>query len=94
LATLPPAAHFLRVEISRKLPPAPVSVKEVPCFRLTKRRAASAYVMRGLDPRIHDEIRRALKVIMDCRVKPGNDEVGDIASCKRDGRDKPGHDDL
>ena len=37
--------------------------------------------MRGLDPRIHDELpRRALpKVlhswidIMDCRVKPGND---------------------
>ena len=58
----------------------PVSVKEAPCFRLTKRRAAFAYVMRGLDPRIHDEIQRVLKVIMDCRVKPGNDEVGDPAS--------------
>jgi hypothetical protein len=36
--------------------------------------------MRGLDPRIHDAaphciIERifALRVIMDCRVKPGND---------------------
>jgi len=36
--------------------------------------------MRGLDPRIHDEVkrtkilRRALSLrIMDCRVKPGND---------------------
>jgi hypothetical protein len=24
--------------------------------------------MRGLDPRIHDEIQRVLKVFMDCRV--------------------------
>jgi hypothetical protein len=37
--------------------------------------------MRGLEPRIHDAIRRAetlrvppLRFIMDCRVKPGNDE--------------------
>jgi hypothetical protein len=36
--------------------------------------------MRGLDPRIHDEAQRKQpyglcepKVIMDCRVKPGND---------------------
>jgi hypothetical protein len=35
--------------------------------------------MRGLDPRIHDEMRHAqtvlislLRFIMDCRVKPGN----------------------
>jgi hypothetical protein len=27
--------------------------------------------MRGLDPRIHQEKRRLMK--MDCRVKPGND---------------------
>jgi hypothetical protein len=37
-------------------------------------------VMRGLDPRIHDEFRAknscrrySRRVIMDCRVKPGND---------------------
>jgi len=36
--------------------------------------------MRGLDPRIHDEVQRAKSVLlylrnglMDCRVKPGND---------------------
>jgi len=37
--------------------------------------------MRGLDPRIHDEaphgkhynFHHVLKLIMDCRVKPGND---------------------
>jgi hypothetical protein len=36
--------------------------------------------MRGLDPRIHDEVHPAnqygcavLSRIMDCRVKPGND---------------------
>jgi len=36
--------------------------------------------MRGLDPRIHDEEQRGKlyrlrlsRVIMDCRVKPGND---------------------
>jgi hypothetical protein len=42
-------------------------------------------VMRGLDPRIHDELQRAISFrlssrhcLMDCRVKPGNDngEVG------------------
>jgi|KBSMisStandDraft_5_1062788.scaffolds.fasta_scaffold114571_2 hypothetical protein len=37
-------------------------------------------VMRGLDPRIHDEVQHGtpyvcvlLKCLMDCRVKPGND---------------------
>jgi hypothetical protein len=30
-----------------------------------------AFVMRGLDPRIHQE---NVFVAMDCRVKPGNDE--------------------
>jgi hypothetical protein len=37
-------------------------------------------VMRGLDPRIHDEAQRRKsyglrkrRFIMDCRVKPGND---------------------
>jgi hypothetical protein len=37
--------------------------------------------MRGLDPRIHDDVQQvmpdvrvpSLKRIMDCRVKPGND---------------------
>jgi hypothetical protein len=38
-------------------------------------------VMRGLDPRIHDEAQQAeqyrrywWRSLMDCRVKPGNDE--------------------
>jgi hypothetical protein len=37
--------------------------------------------MRGLDPRIHDELQRSLTLqqlcsrdrLMECRVKPGND---------------------
>jgi hypothetical protein len=28
--------------------------------------------MRGLDPRIHQDIRESFSM-MDCRVKPGND---------------------
>jgi hypothetical protein len=40
-------------------------------------------VMRGLDPRIHDEARHHLSYVglpsphglMDCRVKPGNDRL-------------------
>jgi hypothetical protein len=40
-------------------------------------------VMRGLDPRIHDERQPRSpyvrtfpsRVIMDCRVKPGNDRI-------------------
>jgi hypothetical protein len=40
-------------------------------------------VIRGLDPRIHADLRRVEKpgesmqrpVSMDCRVKPGNDEI-------------------
>jgi hypothetical protein len=38
-------------------------------------------VMRGLEPRIHEAVQRPrpygcspLRFIMDCRVKPGNDE--------------------
>jgi hypothetical protein len=38
--------------------------------------------MRGLDPRIHDEIPRCIALrlcsrlsLMDCRVKPGNDHA-------------------
>jgi len=33
-------------------------------------------VMPGLDPGIHTDVLRALKVRMDCRVKPGNDGEG------------------
>jgi hypothetical protein len=46
-------------------------------------------VMRGLDPRIHDDTQRAMSLrpslrcsLMDCRVKPGNDN----------GEVKPGND--
>jgi hypothetical protein len=45
--------------------------------------------MPGLDPGIHDAVRRiptlrlyALKGIMDCRVKPGNDDGEERASGK------------
>jgi len=31
-------------------------------------------VMRGLDPRIHLLRKSSLQRLMDCRVKPGNDE--------------------
>jgi hypothetical protein len=30
--------------------------------------------MRGLDPRIHQFSRKAFLEVMDCRVKPGNDD--------------------
>jgi hypothetical protein len=30
-------------------------------------------VLRGLDPRIH-RLRRVFAKLMDCRVKPGNDQ--------------------
>jgi len=42
-----------------------------------------SFVMPGLDPGIHDETQRAIALqespplthrVMDCRVKPGNDE--------------------
>jgi hypothetical protein len=48
-------------------------------------RSVHSGVMRGLDPRIHDELPRGITLrlpllnsLMDCRVKPGNDsgEVG------------------
>jgi hypothetical protein len=32
--------------------------------------------MPGLDPGIHTDCRHVLNFIMDCRVKPGNDEAG------------------
>jgi hypothetical protein len=31
--------------------------------------------MRGLDPRIHLALQKSLLFLMDCRVKPGNDEA-------------------
>jgi hypothetical protein len=37
-------------------------------------------VMTGLDPGIHTDRQRALRFIMDCRVKPGNDEMRRAAS--------------
>ena len=41
-----------------------------------KRGTARSSVMRGLDPRIH-LLRRILSFkMMDCRVKPGNDNLG------------------
>ena len=33
-------------------------------------------VMRGLDPRIYLLRRKLSSKMMDCRVKPGNDEAG------------------
>src|ERR1700730_10929339 len=45
---------------------------------LVKSQALSTYsvVMRGLDPRIHPLPKKALSGSrMDCRVKPGNDEI-------------------
>src|SRR4051794_6916462 len=38
--------------------------------------------MRGLDPRIH-HLRKNLPKRMDCRVKPGNDELGTRQNEKR-----------
>jgi hypothetical protein len=46
-------------------------------------RTVLSVVMRGLDPRIHDETQHGkvlrssmLHGLMDCRVKPGNDSGG------------------
>jgi hypothetical protein len=41
---------------------------------MVERFRARSKVIAGLDPAIHDEVRRMLTVSMDCRVKPGNDE--------------------
>jgi hypothetical protein len=38
--------------------------------------------MRGLDPRIH-LLRKTLSRVMDCRVKPGNDELDASLRAKR-----------
>ena len=50
-------------------------------------------VMRGLDPRIHEEAQPArplrlcmLSGLMDCRVKPGNDNREGVPGCRLDGR--------
>ncbi len=47
--------------------------------------------MRGLDPRIH--LKRVVSIMMDCRVKPGNDEgefVNIAAWLHRAGLSHPG----
>ena len=41
--------------------------------------------MRGLDPRIHLLREKFLRRLMDCRVKPGNDDLNEWV--------KPGNDD-
>src|SRR5262245_15215363 len=43
------------------------------------REPASSLVMRGLDPRIHLLRKKSLRRRMDCRVKPGNDNVDGYA---------------
>jgi hypothetical protein len=43
------------------------------------RSSAYSVVMRGLDPRIHLFSRKPSSKMMDCRVKPGNDEPGYFA---------------
>jgi len=40
-------------------------------------------VMPGLDPGIHDEMPHTPKDRMDCRVKPGNDEIRAGGFCPR-----------
>jgi hypothetical protein len=45
-------------------------------------------VMRGRDPRIH-LLRKSLLKKMDCRVKPGNDEHGDLRRVPRMLRSAP-----
>jgi hypothetical protein len=40
---------------------------------------ATSFVMRGLDPRIHRR-EQSYPRMMDCRVKPGNDEPRQGAS--------------
>jgi hypothetical protein len=35
--------------------------------------------MRGLDPRIHLLRKKLFPKMMDCRVKPGNDDLGKLA---------------
>src|SRR5262245_5825799 len=42
--------------------------------------------MRGLDPRIHLLRKSSLQRLMDCRVKPGNDELEFVAMRFRGGR--------
>ena len=41
---------------------------------LVPSRALAGLVMPGLDPGIHQSSRKAFFKMMDCRVKPGNDE--------------------
>jgi hypothetical protein len=41
--------------------------------------------MRGLDPRIHLFRKKVFTKVMDCPVKPGNDE---LVLCAEQGRDQ------
>jgi hypothetical protein len=45
-----------------------------------------ASVTRGLDPRVHPFREKRLAKVMDCRVKPGNDDPNSGASLFRDMR--------
>jgi hypothetical protein len=38
--------------------------------------SAPTCVTRGLDPRVHHSSQEFFAKRMDCRVKPGNDEMG------------------
>ena len=55
----------------------------------------SPFVIAGLDPAIHTKGQRALRIIMDARVKPAHDEVcflrGRAMNLHRHGRACPGH---
>src|ERR1043166_4989207 len=74
MATLPVDGHD---NSTRSLPG--ITVRRTACFRTACHKLS---VMRGLDPRIHDERHHEKAVLppwrrglMDCRVKPGNDRV-------------------
>jgi hypothetical protein len=56
---------------------------------VTSTRTVPSVVMRGLDPRIHDDAPLSTSVLlslwpsqMDCRVKPGNDG-GEVVRASR-----------
>ena len=44
--------------------------------------------MRGLDPRIHLLRKKVFTKVMDCRVKPGNDDLGLCAEEARQARER------
>jgi hypothetical protein len=49
---------------------------------LNRKAPTNSRVMRGLDPRIHQE-KAFLSKVMDCRVKPGNDDPADKWRARR-----------